>query len=159
MFTDNSPILPFKETVAYEALWADSKTSFKTLATLFAKFPGSRPSDFVEENKISQREEIRNCILKSKKDFNTNILINGSFDFPRQLKDAKEPVELLYYTGYLEYLRTRCIAIVGTRHPSKKGLTATTEITETPSQKRFYYCFWISSRHRLPSTYGCNGFK
>ena len=39
--------LPAQESGAYEALWARKGTSFKSLAALFSKHPGSLPSDFV----------------------------------------------------------------------------------------------------------------
>lgn len=36
---------------AYEALWAESKTSFKSLAERFSEVsPGTRPSDLVPED-------------------------------------------------------------------------------------------------------------
>lgn len=126
-FEDRSPIQPFKEIVAYEALWADKKTTFKSLSTLFAKYPNSRPSDFVEGNRISDLyDEIRRIVLDA--NYKPSLLISGTFDYPEKLKDAEEPVELLYYTGILEYLRTRCIAIVGTRKPSAESLVVTNRI-------------------------------
>jgi len=36
-----SAVSPFKEIVAYEALWQNEKASFKTLSQLFAQNPGS----------------------------------------------------------------------------------------------------------------------
>src|SRR6202035_4672328 len=122
-FTHSEPIVPFREIVAYEALWKDRSTSFKSLATMFALHPGARPSDFVKEHQIEELyETIQQIVLNTQKDYHTHLLINGTFDYPKKLKDAREPVELLYYTGNLDYLHTRCIAIVGTRKPSAKGL-------------------------------------
>jgi DNA processing protein len=127
---NTSPIFPFKEILAYEALWADKDTSFKSLATLFKKYPNSRPSDFITGNKIEPlSNDIKSFVMGSNTHYKTNILINGTFDFPTQLKDAKEPIELLYYTGDLTLLNTKCIAIVGTRTPSKEGLETTEYIT------------------------------
>ncbi|RYE40278.1 MAG: DNA-processing protein DprA [Sphingobacteriales bacterium] len=126
---NTSPIFPFREIVAYEALWADAKTSFKTLALMFAKHPGSRPSDFVQKSRTVEVEShLKQVLLNGKNEYKTNLLINGTYDFPEKLKDAQEPIELLYYTGQLDYLHTRCIAIVGTRNPAKKGTEITTEI-------------------------------
>ncbi|MGZ3839105.1 MAG: DNA-processing protein DprA [Flavisolibacter sp.] len=126
---NSSPIFPFKEIVAYEALWADAKTSFKTLASLFASHPGSRPSDFIKKDKTIEIENhLKKVLFNNNSDFKTKLLINGTYDFPEQLKDAQEPIELLYYTGELNYLHTRCIAIVGTRNPSKKGIETTYDI-------------------------------
>jgi DNA processing protein len=126
-FADKSPIQPFKEIVAYEALWAHKKTTFKSLSNLFAQHPDARPSDFVRGEEISElRDEIKKFVFGM--DFTTSLLISGTFDYPPQLRDAKEPVILLYYTGILEYLKTRRVAIVGTRNPSSEGLAITDEI-------------------------------
>ena len=121
------PIKPLKEILAYEALWAEKNTTFKTIANLFKLNPGARPSDLIGQDKVNQiANEIRNIVLNA----NINLLINGTFDFPERLKDAKEPVELLYYCGYSDFLETRCISIVGTRNPSEKALKITAEITK-----------------------------
>jgi DNA processing protein len=129
-FRHAEPIVPFREIVAYEALWRDRSTSFKTLATMFAQHPGARPSDFVKEHQIEELyETIQQIVLKSQKNYHTHLLINGTFDYPKKLKDAKDPVELLYYTGNLDYLHTNCIAIVGTRKPSVKSLAITDDLT------------------------------
>jgi DNA processing protein len=130
-FMHTNPIVPFREIVAYEALWADRSTSFKSLANMFAQRPGARPSDFVEEYKITELyPTIQQLLLNGKQAFHTNLLINGTFDYPKRLLDAKEPVELLYYTGNLDYLQARCIAIVGTRNPSSKGIATVIELTK-----------------------------
>ena len=43
-------ISPFLEMGAYEALWTNPKTTFKSLSDTFAKHPGSVPSDFVSND-------------------------------------------------------------------------------------------------------------
>ena len=115
-------IVPMKEVGAYEALWNDRKTSFKSLSERFASNPGSRPSDFVDPEVIeSFKIKVTEMIKSNQLDYRTSILINGTYDFPSKLKDAKEPVEVLYYSGNLDYLSTRSVAIVGTRKPSEEG--------------------------------------
>src|SRR3978361_735333 len=42
-------ISPLQELGAYEALWDEPKTTFKTLSEKFAARPGAVPSDFVPE--------------------------------------------------------------------------------------------------------------
>ena len=125
--SNSLPIYPFKEIVAYEALWAEKKTTFKSLADLFSKYPNSRPSDFVDPNKIPELvEEIRKIVLTET--FKPNLIIDGTFDYPERLKDAEAPLELLYYTGNFDFLNTKCVAIVGTRNPSMEALAVTKEI-------------------------------
>jgi DNA processing protein len=119
----SSSISPFKEIVAYEALWLQSKASFKTLSNLFKNNPGRLPSDLIEEESyLELYPKIKKLIMDNSMDYKTNILINTSFDYPEKLKDAAEPVELLYYSGNIDYLHTRSIAIVGSRNPSEDGL-------------------------------------
>jgi DNA processing protein len=123
----NSPISPLKEILAYEALWAQKNASFKSIAALFKGNPGATPSDLVEPEKVSAiSQDVKDTILNSK----TNVLIHGTFDFPVRLRQAKEPVELLYYSGCLDFLNTRCVSIVGTREASEQGLKVAEEITK-----------------------------
>ncbi len=127
--TNISPISPFKELIAYETLWADRRASFKWLSELFANHPGSRPSDFVQSNNTKDVESVlKRMLFGDAAVINPNLLINGTFNFPQGLKDAKEPIELLYYAGLIDLLYTRCVAIVGTRTASDKGLVTTAEI-------------------------------
>jgi DNA processing protein len=119
----SNAISPFTEIVAYEALWQNDKASFKTISELFAQHPGSKPSDLVSAERIEELSgRMRDFIYKNRLNYKTNILINGSYDYPEKLKDAKEPIELLYYSGNLDYLSTRSVAIVGTRNPSPEGI-------------------------------------
>lgn len=119
---NNQPIEPMKEIVAYEKLWSAETASYKRLSELFMKHPGSRPSDFVNlEGDMQFYQTIKEIVLKDGC-FRTNILINGTLDYPSKLKDAKVPIEILYYTGNLDLLSTRSVAIVGTRNPTPEGL-------------------------------------
>jgi len=130
MFQTIAPISPFTEILAYEALWSNKNTSFKSLAAMFARYPGSRPSDFVELSKLSNLTELEDTIKSIRQVYKTNMLIQGTYDFPNELKDAKEPVQLLYYIGNLAHLHTRRVAIVGTRRASTVGLETTAAITK-----------------------------
>ncbi|OMP80115.1 DNA-processing protein DprA [[Flexibacter] sp. ATCC 35208] len=121
--TKQPPILPLREMVAYEVLWNKRNISYKRLSELFSSIPGSRPSDFVKESEIIELEPlIRELIFSNQFDYKTNLLINGTFDYPSKLKDAEEPVEILYYSGNLDLLSTRSIAVVGSRKPSEEGI-------------------------------------
>jgi DNA processing protein len=68
-------------------------------------------------------------IFKAGTDYKVNLLINNTFDYPSKLKDAQEPVEVLYYSGNLDLLNCRSVAIVGTRNPSPEGLKRTEKLT------------------------------
>jgi len=129
MMKTQKVIEPLKEIIAYEALWQEKNASFKTLSELFASKPGSTPSDFVGRDKIDDLYgPIKNIVLNSQVDYKTYLLIRGTFDYPSRLNDAKEPVAILYYSGNIDLLNTRGIAIVGTRKPSKDGLLRATKL-------------------------------
>ncbi len=138
MLTNNSianlklkSISPLREIIAYEALWNEDKSSFKTLSELFAKNPGKKPSELISESRISEfEEEIKRFLFNGKAKYKTNVIINGTIDYPEKLKDAQEPVEVLYFTGNLDYLHSRSIAIVGTRKPSWQGLKRTEQLVK-----------------------------
>jgi DNA processing protein len=116
-------ISPLREIAAYESLWTNRKASFKSLSELFASQPGSRPSDFVNSETIEEiLPQVKSLVLDSERDYNVNLLINSTFDYPNRLSDAKEPVQVLYYSGNIDYLNTRSVAIVGSRKPSDDGL-------------------------------------
>lgn len=115
-------VKPFKEMASYEALWSKEKASFKKIAQLFSEHPNSLPSSHIHENidKISQ--QLRDIIIESIDLIKLNILISGTLDYPKRLRDAKEPIEILYYSGNIDYLYSKGVAIVGSRKPSENGI-------------------------------------
>ncbi|MHB1921321.1 MAG: DNA-processing protein DprA [Chitinophagaceae bacterium] len=124
------PISPMKEMVAYEALWQNKAANFKQLPTLFATQPGKLPSDLVADEQIeSLYPTIKDIVLNSSMGYRTNLLIHGSFDYPKRLRQAAEPIELLYYSGNLDLLSTRSISMVGTRHPTEDGLQQAAQLS------------------------------
>lgn len=133
--TDNLNIIdsiePLKEITAYEAIWNRDKSSFKSISEMFKEFPGKRPSDFTSELEIEfLREKVKSLIWDKNISYRPNLLINNSIDYPEKLKDAQEPLEVLYYTGNLDYLFTKSIAIVGTRKPSEFGIRRAKKLTK-----------------------------
>lgn len=116
-------ISPFREMAAYEALWSQRDISFKKLSDLFAKNPNKLPSSFVDDTLIDEYAElIRDKIFSSSSVIKTNLMINSTLDYPEKLRDAQEPVEILYFSGNIDYLNSPSIAIVGSRKPSFDGL-------------------------------------
>ena len=119
-----STFSPFHEMGAYEALWENPKTTFKSLAELFAQEPHKRPSAFVSSARayacaqfVKQRFEEAQIPFE--------ICMNGQSHYPAQLRDATYPIEFLYYMGRWNLTASRCIAVVGTRKPSPEGLART----------------------------------
>jgi DNA processing protein len=50
------------------------------------------------------------------------IRVHGAGEYPAKLRDAEHPIELLYFQGNWDITSSRCVAIVGTRHPSDEGM-------------------------------------
>lgn len=122
-FFRRKPISSIMEMGAYEALWLDDKTTFKSLADLFAANPNSLPSDFVtSEHSLEIATQVMKKIEASGvRDF--GLRIHGAGDYPDCLRDAKEPVELLYYRGWWDIVNTnKRVAVVGTRQISDDGI-------------------------------------
>ena len=127
-----------KEMVAYEVLWRDKKMTFKSLAQLFARQPGKLPSDLVPAEYIDQLyAEVKATAMSPAMGYRTNLLVHGSYDYPDRLRQAEEPVEVLYYSGHLDYLSTPSVAIVGTRKPSAAGLQQAEKVTRFMAAHRF----------------------
>jgi DNA processing protein len=121
-------IEPFKEMAAYEALWKDIPNSFKKIAEVFAKHPGLLPSEFVPSGTIADFAEKINPIIAELDWATVNVLIHMTYDYPSKLRDAEDPVELLYYMGDLGLLQTRSVSIVGARKASPEAIRRTQQL-------------------------------
>lgn len=65
--------------------------------------------------------------LQNLKRNDTQILINGEPDFPKNLSDIPEPPQWIFVQGNLSLLSKSGVAIVGTRSPSDDGSLLTRE--------------------------------
>ena len=116
-------VSPFHEMGAYEVLWSDRGTTFKSLSERFAQHPGSVPSDFVSPR------EAHDCAAFVKQQFEQaevggfGVRIHGAGEYPEKLRDAAYPVELFYYQGWWDLAYSRSVAVVGTRKPTREGLS------------------------------------
>jgi DNA processing protein len=115
------PVLsPLKEISAYEALWDQPKTSFRTLANQLSQFPEHLASSLIDPQLIDEYKTLLLPILKNLPLF--GVRIDGDGMFPERLKDARYPLKFLYYQGDWELAYLPSIAIVGTRNPSQEGI-------------------------------------
>lgn len=117
-----SPISPRRELGAYEALWLEKGATFKSLAERFAADPAALPSDFVEPKIADECATDVLKVLKAAGVHQFGVRIHHAGDYPDKLRDARHPVELLYYRGAWEITETRCIAVVGSREASEEGI-------------------------------------
>lgn len=114
-------VSPLVELGAYESLWLEDGATFKKVADRFRAHPGAVPSDFVSP---SQALECAHRVLSVMKEDGVSefgVRIHGAGEYPQKLRDARHPVELLYYQGWWDLVETPCVAVVGTRKPSPEG--------------------------------------
>jgi DNA processing protein len=116
-----APIDAALEIGAYESLWCEHNASFKSIAEMLRRQPGARPSDFVPE---SEARTVAKRVLEKLRDRTHQrfgVRIHGEWEYPRRIRDAIDPVELLYFQGDWDLVSTPAVAIVGTRKPTDLG--------------------------------------
>lgn len=122
-------VSPWLEMGAYEALWCQEGTWFKSLASRFSDHPGFLPSDFVSDPETTRSFAVRVVeIFKRAGIERFGVRVNGTGDYPERLRDAEYPVELIYYRGCWDLAASRGVAIVGTRKPTDRGLEESSEL-------------------------------
>jgi len=115
-------VWPARELGAYEALWARRGASFKSLARRFRAQPDALPSELIGRAPAHAcgRAALERLRAAGMSDF--GLRVHGTGEYPRRLRDAAHPVEVLYFRGNWDLVSTRCVAVVGTRLPSERGL-------------------------------------
>jgi DNA processing protein len=121
-------ISPLKEMGAYEALWAKPGTSFASLAAKFRECPENLPSDFIEDYEAQYFSELVRGMLRDKGITQFGVRVHRAGEYPQKLRDAQDPVELLYYQGQWDLVQTPSVAVVGTREPSVQAIENTTRL-------------------------------
>jgi len=114
-------ISPMRELGAYEWLWRQAGETFKRMADRFRADPTAVPSDFVEPHKADETAHQVLSMLKASGVNQFGVRINHAGDYPTQLRDAKHPIEMLYFQGTWELSETRSLCIVGSRKASEDG--------------------------------------
>ena|ERR1700728_106792 len=118
---ESRAVSPVRELGAYEALWARRDTSFKSLAETFRQYPESVPSDFVEPRESEKYARMALGAIRDAGIKHFGVRIHGAGEYPASLRSADHPIELLYFQGDWTIASSPCIAIVGTRHPTRVG--------------------------------------
>ncbi|MHB8732286.1 MAG: DNA-processing protein DprA [bacterium] len=118
-------ISPLRELGAYEALWEDRKTTFRTLSRKFAERPGAVPSDFVPD---ARAQICAKFVVERFQEAGVGrfgVRVHGAGEYPGKLRDAVHPIELLYYQGWWDLIESPSVAVVGTRKPTPEGIART----------------------------------
>src|ERR1700741_3976055 len=114
-------IMPARELGAYEFLWAQRGTTFKSLAELFRQHPGTVPSDFVSPADTEHYARLALGHIRNAGIEHFGIRVYGAGEYPEKLRAAEHPLQLLYFQGNWDITSTPCVAVVGTRNPSMDG--------------------------------------
>ena len=122
-------VSPFREMGAYEALWSDPHTTFRSLSKRFAEHPGSVPSDFVPPGDAEECATFVQQRFAAAQISHFGVRVHGAGEYPEKLRDATHPIEFLYYQGWWDLVASRSVAVVGTRNPSPDGLARTRRLT------------------------------
>lgn len=120
---NRSVISPVVEIAAYESLWTRYST-FVKVADLFRQYDHALPSQVAESVGISSAEiaKIKAHIASLMPYTHFSALFYEDFEYPNRLKDARHPVEVLYYQGNLDLLSSKSVAVVGARKASEMGI-------------------------------------
>lgn len=115
-------ISPVQEIAAYEYLWTQYP-SVPKLAKLFSAFNHELPSVIAQEQNASPGIiEAVKCKIADLLPFRRfSALFYGDLEYPTTLRDAKNPIEVLYYQGNLDLLSSEAISVVGSRKPTDEG--------------------------------------
>jgi len=127
----SAPIDAALEIGAYEALWCEHNASFKSIAERFREAPGSRPSHLVPETQARETGSRVLARLRERTRQRFDVRIHGEWEYPERLRDAADPVELLYIQGEWDLVTLPAVAVVGARQPSQIGVGR----TQTPGPR------------------------
>ena len=93
-------ISPVLELGAYESLWAKPNATFTSLAAMFRDNPDRLPSDFVDRPWALHFADTVRDMLKESGISQYGVRVHRAGEYPDKLRDAEDPVELLYYRGW-----------------------------------------------------------
>ena len=122
-------VSPFLELGAYEALWLRGAT-FKQIADMFRQQADIVPSNLVPESEARACAEQAVSMIQEAGVERFGIRVHGAGEYPSKLRDARHPVELLYFRGWWKLVETRCVSVVGTRRVSKSGADRTRKLVK-----------------------------
>jgi DNA processing protein len=114
---------------AYEALWLRDAT-FKKIADQFRDNAGAIPSDFVSVDEAASCASKVLEIMRRDGINDFGVRVHGAGEYPEKLREARHPVELLYFQGWWNLVEAPAVAIVGTRDPSAEGLARTARLAK-----------------------------
>ncbi|EKN6297734.1 DNA-processing protein DprA, partial [Yersinia enterocolitica] len=58
------------------------------------------------------------------------VRVHGAGEYPEKLRDARHPIEVLYYQGWWDLVNTPSVAVVGSRKVSEEGARRTKKLVK-----------------------------
>jgi DNA processing protein len=125
------PVSPILELGAYEALWLENGATFKRIADRFRARPGAIPSDFVpREFALATAHKVLKQFAKAGIE-QFGLRVHGIEEYIDRLRDASDPIELIYYRGWWDLASSpKSVAVVGTRNISEEGVRRTRKLVK-----------------------------
>jgi DNA processing protein len=137
-FLQGKPVDASLEMGAYEHLWLQPEATVKRLAELLRGRPDALPSDLVDPAQARAAACDVMAEFERKGLWNVGLRVHGAQEYPEWLRDAAEPVDVLYYRGCWELaMSPRRIAVVGTRGASSQGLLRTQRLVKLLVEQDF----------------------
>jgi DNA processing protein len=130
-------ISPWLEMGAYEALWMEKDASFKRIAERFRDHLDAVPSDLVARSLSESYARRAYELLRKAGIERFGVRVHGAGEYPRKLRDADHPIELLYFQGWWDLVETPCVAVVGRREPSEDGVKRTHKLVRRLVEDNF----------------------
>ena len=118
-------------------LYGSKGCIFRSIAARFAADPSALPSDFVSRTNAKKCADDVIRILKDAGIHRFGVRIHHAGDYPISLRDARHPIELLYYQGAWELTEKRCVAVVGSRKASEDGVRRAQRLARELAERKF----------------------
>ncbi|TXK93762.1 DNA processing protein DprA [Methylococcaceae bacterium CS1] len=130
-------VSPYREMAAYETLWEKKTATYKRIADMFRERPGAMPSDLVEPEAVEKIMKTLDDIFDKYHLDKFGVRVRGANEYPESLRDAKNPLEVLYYQGLWGLVNTSSVAIVGAREVSIEGIRRTRKLVRCLVEDEF----------------------
>jgi DNA processing protein len=120
---ETGTISPYAEMMAYEYLYAKAGTSRSRVAKIL-QANGELPTEAASSvdgllPDEAKHVEVRDYVNARLGGF--SVLVDGTPQFPARLRAGRSHLPVFYYRGDISLLDSRCVSVVGTRHPSERG--------------------------------------
>lgn len=134
-----STVSPYEEMLHYETLWALPGMTESRMTGLFieAELPGVVAAGLSGSEKAEFDRllpEVEN-FLENQVGF--SVCLNGDYQYPVRLRDARHPVDLFYFKGDLSLLSVPSISIVGARSASQKGKARARRLAKELAEEKY----------------------